>query len=171
MRRAATAAGCRDLVIVNSCGVTNEASRQARQAIRRLRREIPGRAIIVTGCAAEMEPDRFAAMPEIDGIVGNANKTAPATWRDAALVDSVGHDHAWRGGFGPAAPSSPLEEGTEDHTRAFLAVQNGCDHGCTFCAIPLGRGGSRSAPLADVVASAARCPSAVSARSCSPAST
>ena len=154
MRRAALAAGRRNLAIVNSCGVTNEAARQARQAIRRLKREAPERAIVVTGCAAEMEPGRFATMPEIDAIVANARKTAPASWQGMT----------WHGGFGPglegvSSPleaSSPLEEGTEDHTRAFLAVQNGCDHSCTFCAIPLGRGASRSAPLADVVALAER---------------
>ena len=142
MRRAALAAGHADLTIVNSCGVTNEASRQARQAIRRLRRDDPGRRLVVTGCAVAMEPERFAAMPEVDAVVANASKTAPSTWS---------------GGFGPdLAGASPLEEGVDDHTRAFLAVQNGCDHGCTFCAIPIGRGASRSAPLADVVASARR---------------
>jgi threonylcarbamoyladenosine tRNA methylthiotransferase MtaB len=140
MRRAALAAGRRDLVIVNSCGVTGEASRQARQTIRRLKREAPERAIAVTGCASTMEPERFAAMPEIDALVDNAGKTAIATWRGGA-ADNIG---------------SPLEEGVEDHTRAFLAVQNGCDHACTFCAIPLGRGASRSAPMADIVAAAQR---------------
>ena len=138
MRRAAEAAGRRNLAIVNSCGVTGEAARQARQAIRRLRREAPDRAIVVTGCAAEMEPDRFAAMAEVDTVVGNRGKTDAATWL---------------GGF--ADPTrSPLEQGREDHTRAFLAVQNGCDHACTFCAIPRGRGASRSAPLAEIVAAA-----------------
>ncbi len=140
LRRAALAAGRRDLVVVNSCGVTGEAARQARQAVRRARREHPGRTVAVTGCAAAMEPAAFAAMPEVDLIVANDVKTAPGTWQHGT----------------PAAVRSPLEEGTEDHTRAFLAIQNGCDHSCTFCAIPLGRGASRSAPLADVVASARR---------------
>ena len=140
LRRAALFAGRHDLVVVNSCGVTGEASRQARQALRRARREHPGRTIAVTGCAAAMEPEVFAAMPEVDLVVANATKTAPGTWRgDVAM-----------------AAGSPLEEGTEDHTRAFLAIQNGCDHSCTFCAIPLGRGASRSASLADAVASARR---------------
>ena len=146
MRRAAVAAGRRDLAIVNTCGVTGEAVRQARQAIRRLKREAPSRAIFVTGCAAEMEPTGFAAMPEVVGLVANGVKTARESWlgeREDSSLDSV---------FG----RSPLEEGFEDHTRAFLAVQNGCDHRCTFCAIPFGRGVSRSAPLAEVTAVAAR---------------
>ncbi len=142
IRRAARAAGRSDLVIVNSCGVTGEAARQARQAVRRLKRERPDRAIVVTGCAAAMEPERFATMPEVDAIVGNGAKTSVATWI---------------GGSPPVVlpDASPLQEGTDEHTRAFLAVQNGCDHRCTFCAIPQGRGASRSAPLADIVASAA----------------
>ena len=142
IRRAARAAGRHQLVIVNSCGVTGEAARQARQAVRRLKRERPERSVVVTGCAAEMEPERFASMPEVDAIVANRVKTAVATWRGGFVADV-------------ASPGlSPLQEGTEAHTRAFLAVQNGCDHRCTFCAIPLGRGASRSAPLADIVASA-----------------
>ena len=138
LRRAALAAGRRDLVVVNSCGVTGEAARQARQAVRRARREHPDHTIAVTGCAAAMEPERFAAMPDVDLVVANQAKTAVGTWRGDAT-----------------AARSPLEEGTE-HTRAFLAIQNGCDHSCTFCAIPLGRGVSRSAPLPDIVASARR---------------
>ena len=139
MRRAAVAAGRENLVIVNSCGVTGEAARQARQTIRRLKRETPDRAIVVTGCASEMEPERFSAMPEVAAIVGNPAKTLVESWWSApAMVPPH---------------SSPLVEGFEDHTRAFLAVQNGCDHACTFCAIPIGRGTSRSAPLADIVAS------------------
>jgi threonylcarbamoyladenosine tRNA methylthiotransferase MtaB len=141
VRRAARAAGRNNLVIVNSCGVTSEAARQARQAIRRLKREQPDRAVIVTGCASEMEPARFAAMPEVDAIVGNLEKAQEASWWSEP---------------GETVPMSPLAEGVEDHTRAFLAVQNGCDHACTFCAIPAGRGRSRSAPMADIVASARR---------------
>ena len=147
LRRAALAAGRRDLIVVNSCGVTGEAARQARQAVRRARREHPGRTIAVTGCAAAMDPDTFAAMPEVDLVVANEAKTAPGTWSPVP----------WREGATPAAsPRSPLEEGSQDHTRAFLAIQNGCDHSCTFCAIPLGRGASRSAPLVEVVAAARR---------------
>ncbi|WP_246725282.1 radical SAM protein, partial [Beijerinckia sp. L45] len=149
MRRAALSAGHRDIAIVNTCGVTGEAVRQARQAIRRLKREAPTRDVVVTGCAAQMDVAAFAAMPEVDRVLGNGAKTAIESWRgawtdDGAAIADVVHGR------------SPLEEGVEDHTRAFLGVQNGCDHSCTFCAIPLGRGPSRSAPLADVVASASR---------------
>ena len=140
IRRAAQ--GRRDLAIVNTCGVTGEAVRQARQAIRRLRRERPDRAIVVTGCAAEMEPQRFAAMPEVDRLVANRVKTTADAWASSEARGAPRADH------------SPLEEGVEAHTRAFLAVQNGCDHACTFCAIPRGRGAARSAPLGDVVARA-----------------
>jgi threonylcarbamoyladenosine tRNA methylthiotransferase MtaB len=140
MRRAALAAGRRNLTIVNSCGVTSEASRQARQTIRRLRRETPEREIVATGCASEMEPERFLSMPELDALVGNRLKTSFATW--SATPSAV------------PGPSSPLEVGVEDHTRAFLAIQNGCDHSCTFCAIPAGRGAARSAPLAEILTAA-----------------
>ena len=149
MRRAALAAGRHDLGIVNTCGVTGEAVRQARQAIRRLKREAPTRDLVVTGCAAQMDAAAFAAMPEVDRVVGNGAKTAVATWRGGSTDDGATLAEV-------VAGRSPLEEGVEDHTRAFLSVQNGCDHSCTFCAIPLGRGPSRSAPLADVVRSAAR---------------
>ena len=144
IRRAAIAAGRHELTVVNSCGVTGEAARQARQAIRRARRADPLRQIVVTGCAAAMEPARFAALPEVDAVIPNDLKTEVLTWRSDP------------GSRPDRAPASPLQEGVEDHTRAFLAVQNGCDHACTFCAIPLGRGASRSAPLADVVAAARR---------------
>lgn len=143
MARAARAAGRSDLVIVNSCGVTAEAVRKSRQAVRRARRDYPGRTVVVTGCAAEMEPEAFAAMPEADVLLPNATKTRPESWR-------------FDGEPSPSLPGSPLEEGVEDRTRAFLAVQNGCDHSCTFCAIPLGRGGARSASVAEVVASVRR---------------
>jgi threonylcarbamoyladenosine tRNA methylthiotransferase MtaB len=135
IRAAARNAGRENLVIVNTCAVTAEATRQARQAIRRLARENPGAQIIVTGCAAEIDPLRFAQMPEVARVVGNARKTDPETWAESAPEQSA------TGDFGRAmAP----QEGVEDHTRAFLAVQTGCDHRCTFCIIPFGRGPSRS---------------------------
>ncbi|VVC55772.1 Threonylcarbamoyladenosine tRNA methylthiotransferase MtaB [Beijerinckiaceae bacterium RH AL1] len=133
----------RDVAVVNTCGVTNEAVRQARQAIRRLRRERPSRAIFVTGCAAEMERETFAGMPEIDGLVPNGLKTQPGAWALPSPTPRQSADEK----------PSPLEESTAS-TRAFLAIQNGCDHACTFCAIPRGRGAARSAPTADVVARA-----------------
>ncbi len=144
VRRAAEAAGRRDIAIVNSCGVTGEAARQARQAIRRLKRAEPDRAVVVTGCASAMDPAAFAAMPDVDAVVGNDAKVAIATWRC---------DHPPE----PVRPHTmaPLA-GTAEHTRAVLAVQNGCDHACTFCAIPLGRGASRSAPPDAIVDEARR---------------
>ena len=136
MRRAAAAAGHDNLVIVNTCAVTAEATRQARQAIRRLARENPGAEIIVTGCAAEIDPLRFSEMPEVARVIGNARKTDPGTWATSAggPLATDGFSHA-------LAP----QEGVEDHTRTFLAIQTGCDHRCTFCIIPFGRGPSRSA--------------------------
>ncbi len=142
MRRAAAQAGRDNLVIVNTCAVTAEATRQARQAIRRLARENPGAEIVVTGCAAQIDPLRFAEMPEVARVIGNARKTDPETWAEPWA------DPSSKGDFGRAmqAVTSPLapQEGVEDHTRAFLAVQTGCDHRCTFCVIPYGRGPSRS---------------------------
>jgi threonylcarbamoyladenosine tRNA methylthiotransferase MtaB len=147
IRRTAQAAGLSDLIIVNTCGVTAEATRQARQTIRRLKRETPERAVFATGCGVAIEQARFAAMPELAGLIDNAVKARPEAWRLAA-----GEADDARA----TPPASPLLEGREDHTRAFLAVQNGCDHSCTFCAIPQGRGRARSAPLAEVVAAARR---------------
>jgi threonylcarbamoyladenosine tRNA methylthiotransferase MtaB len=132
MRRAALVAGQRDLVIVNTCAVTGEATRQARQAIRRIARERPQARIVATGCAVETDRTAFADMREVTEIVPNAQKTASATWRAPASLE----------------PSA----GIEGHTRAFVAIQNGCDHRCTFCIIPFGRGASRSVPPELIVA-------------------
>ena len=123
-----------DLVVINSCAVTGEAVRQTRQAIRRARRNRPGARLIVTGCAAEVERTALAAMPEVDGLIANTAKLDPRAWNVA-----------------PTAPAHrPL------HTRAFIAVQNGCDHACTFCVIPQGRGNSRSLSVAAVLAEVER---------------
>ena len=119
----------RDLVVVNSCAVTSEAVRQTRQAIRRARRSHPEARLLVTGCAADIERDQLAAMPEVDGLVANTAKLDARAWNVPA-----------------AAPSIP-----QDRTRAFIAVQNGCDHACTFCVIPQGRGPSRSLTIGEVV--------------------
>ncbi len=150
MRRHAADAGLGDAVIVNTCAVTGEAVRQATQTIRKLRRENPFAQIIVTGCAAQIEPERFAAMPEIDRVVGNAEKMRPETFHGLGLADSLRVQvndimsvretaHAVVDGFGTNA-------------RAYVQVQNGCDHRCTFCIIPYGRGPSRSVPAGEVVA-------------------
>ena len=138
-----------DAVVINTCAVTAEAVRQARQNIRRIRRERPGARIIVTGCAAQTEPDTFAAMLEVDRVIGNEEKLDPRTWSGGARV-AVGDIMAAR------RHAAPVVDHLAGHTRAFLQVQNGCDHRCTFCIIPFGRGNSRSLPINDCVAQARR---------------
>ena len=142
IRRAAAAR--ENLAIVNTCAVTGEAVRQGRQAIRRLKRAAPARKIVVTGCAATIDPAAFAGMPEVDALVANRDKTDPATWAGEGFVEP-----------GIEAPLR-LAAGMEDHTRAFLAIQSGCDHRCTFCVIPYGRGPSRSVPAEEICAAAQR---------------
>lgn len=144
MRAHAMAAGLDDAVIVNTCAVTAEAERQARQAIRRLRRERPTARIIVTGCAAQIDAASFAAMPEVDRVIGNQEKLKADSWTGLDPV-AVGDIMEAR------EAASHLVEGFDDRTRAFLQIQNGCDHRCTFCIIPFGRGNSRSVPLGSIV--------------------
>jgi len=134
-----------DAVVVNTCAVTAEAVRQARQAIRRLGRERSDRRIVVTGCAVQSSPAMFAAMPEVDRVLGNEEKLDAAAWRDGPRV-AVGDIMAAR------AMKAHRVDALDGHTRAFVQVQNGCDHRCTFCIIPFGRGNSRSLPVADVLA-------------------
>ncbi|HEX5079518.1 MAG TPA: tRNA (N(6)-L-threonylcarbamoyladenosine(37)-C(2))-methylthiotransferase MtaB [Geminicoccaceae bacterium] len=143
MRSHAAAAGLEDTVIVHTCAVTAEAERQARQAIRRLRREKPGARIVVTGCSAQLDPQRYAAMPEVDRVVGNDRKLDPDLWRDLAGGEPivVGDIMAVR------ETAGHLVDGLDGRSRAFVQVQNGCDHRCTFCIIPYGRGPSRSIPM------------------------
>ena len=146
MRENARAAGMAEAVLVNTCAVTAEAVRQARQAIRKARRERPGVPIIVSGCAVQTGAEEFAAMPEIDLMLGNAQKLDPAAWRERSSSRGTIADIA---ATAPAA--ARIVTGIEGHTRAFVAVQNGCDHRCTFCIIPYGRGPSRSVPMGAVV--------------------
>ncbi|MCJ2137670.1 tRNA (N(6)-L-threonylcarbamoyladenosine(37)-C(2))-methylthiotransferase MtaB [Methylobacterium sp. J-026] len=137
------AADGRDRVVVNTCAVTAEAGRQARKAIRRIARERPGTEIVVTGCGAEVETAAYAAMPEVARLVGNAEKLRPEGWS----TDATGP-----GAVMAARAAEPTRiSAMAGHTRAFVPVQNGCDHRCTFCVIPFGRGPSRSVPVADVV--------------------
>ena len=150
MRRAAVAAGHDNLVIVNTCAVTSEAVRQARQSIRRIAREQPGARIVVTGCAVQTEPDRFAEMPESAKIIGNSAKTAPQTWTNLFQTERVMVDDI----MSVRETAGHFLDGLDGHTRGFLQVQNGCDHRCTFCIIPFGRGPSRSAAMGEVVAQA-----------------
>ena len=154
MRRHAQAAGLADLVIVHTCAVTAEAERQARQAIRRARRERPAARIIVTGCAAQISPASYAGIEGVDQLVGNDRKLKPETW---ALLAEGRTEQALVGDImAVRAPDAHDIDGIEGRTRAFLSVQNGCDHRCTFCVIPYGRGNSRSVPLVDAVAQARR---------------
>jgi threonylcarbamoyladenosine tRNA methylthiotransferase MtaB len=155
MRREALRCGRANLVIVNTCTVTAESEKQARQIIRRVKRERPEADIVVTGCAAQINPASFAAMPEVAKVIGNAAKTNPAAWErnDSSRVNVAGI-------MGAAAAPYVLNDGLADHTRAFLAVQTGCDHRCTFCIIPYARGPSRSAPLEGVTRAASRLASA-----------
>jgi threonylcarbamoyladenosine tRNA methylthiotransferase MtaB len=147
IRQNAEAAGLDDAIIINTCAVTAEAERQARQAIRRARRKHPTARIIVTGCSVQTDPDTYAAMPEVDQILGNAEKLDPAAWTKttARQVDDIEQ---------VMDASSPLIEGLEGRARAILQVQNGCDHRCTFCIIPFARGPSRSVPGQTVIAQA-----------------
>jgi threonylcarbamoyladenosine tRNA methylthiotransferase MtaB len=154
MRRHAAAAGIDDTVIVNTCAVTAEAVRQAAQTIRKLRRERPSVRIVVTGCAAQVEPGRFAAMAEVDAVIGNAEKMRPETFQALSVADSprvlVNDIMSVR------ETASAMIDGFGSRARAFMQIQNGCDHRCTFCIIPFGRGPSRSVPAGEVVAEARR---------------
>ena len=150
MRRHATAAGAgTDLVIVNTCAVTAEATRQARQAIRRARRQRPDARIVVTGCAAQIDPDGFAAMPEVDRVLGNQEKLQAESFADLAIADA--EKVRVNDIFSVKETAGHLIDGLEGRARAFVQVQNGCDHRCTFCIIPYGRGNSRSVPMGVVV--------------------
>jgi threonylcarbamoyladenosine tRNA methylthiotransferase MtaB len=164
IRRNAAAAGLGagepgDVVIVNTCAVTAEAERQARQAIRRLKRERPQARIVVTGCAAQTSPDRFAAMQEVDRVVGNDAKMRVDAWTEAqgifARIADFGIDPqrkiAVNDIMSVRETAAHLIEGIEGRARAYVQVQNGCDHRCTFCIIPFGRGNSRSVPMGKVV--------------------
>ncbi len=154
MRRHAEAAGLDDTVIVNTCAVTAEAVRQAAQAIRRLRRERPDACIVVTGCAAQVEPDRFSGMAEVDAVIGNAEKMRADTFQLLSTADSprvIVNDI-----MSVRETASAMIDGFGSRARAFMQIQNGCDHRCTFCIIPFGRGPSRSVPAGEVVAEARR---------------
>ncbi|HEY8255078.1 MAG TPA: tRNA (N(6)-L-threonylcarbamoyladenosine(37)-C(2))-methylthiotransferase MtaB [Rhizomicrobium sp.] len=144
----------RDVVVVNTCAVTAEAVRQSRQAIRRLRRENPGRPILVTGCAAQIEPQTYAAMAEVDAVLGNHEKLIAESYADFGVG---GAERIKVNDIMSVRETAPqMVDHFEGHTRAFLQVQNGCDHRCTFCIIPFGRGPSRSVPMGAVVAEARR---------------
>ncbi|MFX0545341.1 tRNA (N(6)-L-threonylcarbamoyladenosine(37)-C(2))-methylthiotransferase MtaB [Roseovarius sp. S1116L3] len=150
MKELAAEAGLEGAVVVNTCAVTSEAVRKARQDIRRLRRDNPTARIIVTGCAAQTEPATFSAMPEVDAVIGNTEKMQASTWADLAgdfgtepvQVDDI---------MSVTETAGHLIDGFGTRSRAYVQVQNGCDHRCTFCIIPYGRGNSRSVPAGVVV--------------------
>lgn len=152
MKELTAQAGVGDAVIVNTCAVTAEAVRKARQEIRKLRRENPDARMIVTGCAAQIEPETFAGMDEVDLVMGNTEKMNPATWQqlgggfigetEPVLVDDI---------MSVTETAQHLIDGFGTRSRAYVQVQNGCDHRCTFCIIPYGRGNSRSVPAGVIV--------------------
>ncbi|QIK41288.1 tRNA (N(6)-L-threonylcarbamoyladenosine(37)-C(2))-methylthiotransferase MtaB [Pontivivens nitratireducens] len=154
MKELAAEAGLRDAVVVNTCAVTAEAVRKSQQAIRRLKRDNPGAQVIVTGCAAQTEPETFAGMEEVAKVVGNLEKMQPDTWKNIAqgpdfigktekvIVDDI---------MSATETAGHLIDGFGTRSRAYVQVQNGCDHRCTFCIIPFGRGNSRSVPAGVVV--------------------
>ncbi|MEY1557799.1 tRNA (N(6)-L-threonylcarbamoyladenosine(37)-C(2))-methylthiotransferase MtaB [Yoonia sp. R2331] len=148
MKELATASGLQDAVVVNTCAVTAEAVRKAKQDIRKLRRANPGARVIVTGCAAQTEPATFSAMEEVDVVIGNTEKMQPATWNgligktEPVQVDDI---------MSVTETAGHLIDGFGTRSRAYVQVQNGCDHRCTFCIIPFGRGNSRSVPAGVVV--------------------
>ncbi len=153
IRRNAEQAGLSDIVVVNTCAVTAEAVRQARQSIRALRRERPAANIVVTGCAAQTEPQTFAAMPEADRVLGNAEKLTPSAWASvgAARIKTNAPKALVGDIMAIKQSAAHLIDTFSARSRAFVQVQNGCDHRCTFCIIPFGRGNSRSVPMDAVV--------------------
>ena len=152
MKDLAGQAGLENAVVVNTCAVTAEAVRKARQEIRRLRRENPGARLIVTGCAAQTEPETFAAMEEVDAVIGNTEKMQGGTWAGLAR-DFIGESERVQVDdiMSVTETAGHLIDGFGTRSRAYVQVQNGCDHRCTFCIIPYGRGNSRSVPAGVVV--------------------
>ncbi|WP_108880430.1 tRNA (N(6)-L-threonylcarbamoyladenosine(37)-C(2))-methylthiotransferase MtaB [Anderseniella sp. Alg231-50] len=153
MRSHTDAAGLDNAVVINTCAVTAEAQRQARQAIRRARRDRPGARIIVTGCAAQVDGPAFAAMDEVDLVVGNEEKLQADTWRKSAMDFGLAGETPVRVNDIMEVRETALHmlDGFGERTRAFVQVQTGCDHRCTFCIIPFGRGNSRSVGAGEVV--------------------
>ncbi len=152
MKELSQEAGLQDAVIVNTCAVTSEAVRKARQEIRKLRRENPDARLIVTGCAAQTEPDTFVQMGEVDAVIGNTEKMQLNTWKGLS-ADFIGETEAVQVDdiMSVTETAGHLIDGFGTRSRAYVQVQNGCDHRCTFCIIPYGRGNSRSVPAGVVV--------------------
>ncbi len=147
MKDLATQAGLNNAIIINTCAVTSEAERQARQTIRKLRRTNPDAEIIVTGCGVQIDPAKYADMPEVSRVVGNDEKMQASSYavnvkHDRVLVNDI---------MSVTETAAHLISGFEGKARAFVQIQNGCDHRCTFCTIPYGRGNSRSVPVGEIV--------------------
>ena len=150
MKELADQAGLTNTVVINTCAVTAEAVRKAKQDIRKLRRQNPEAKLIVTGCAAQTEPDTFIQMTEVDVVIGNTEKMQPSIW--AGLAGDFGTEPIQVDDImSVTETASHLLDGFGTRSRAYVQVQNGCDHRCTFCIIPFGRGNSRSVPAGVVV--------------------
>ncbi|WP_308911601.1 tRNA (N(6)-L-threonylcarbamoyladenosine(37)-C(2))-methylthiotransferase MtaB [Pseudokordiimonas caeni] len=149
MRRHAEAAGLEDIIIINTCAVTAEATRQARQSIRKLKRERPDAKIVVTGCAAQVDPGQFASMEEVTSVIGNQEKLEAKSF--ASLATNGLERVAVNDIFSVKETAGHLIDGFGERARAFVQIQNGCNHRCTFCIIPYGRGNSRSVPMGEVI--------------------
>lgn len=157
MRGEAEKAGLNNAILVNTCAVTGEAVRQARQAIRRARRDNPHARIIVTGCAAQTEKETFAGMPEVDAVLGNEEKLRSASYRSLPDFGVSAEEKVRVNDIMSVTETAPqMVKAIDGHVRAFIQVQNGCDHRCTFCIIPFGRGNSRSVPMGAIVDQARR---------------
>jgi len=157
MRKAAETAGLNNAILVNTCAVTADAVRQARQSIRRARRDNPQARIVVSGCAAQTEPETFAAMAEVDAVIGNDAKSQAATYRKLPDFGVSETEKIRVNDIMSVRETAPqMIDAVAGHARAFVQVQNGCDHRCTFCVIPYGRGNSRSVPMGAVVEQIAR---------------
>ncbi|MEM7244110.1 MAG: tRNA (N(6)-L-threonylcarbamoyladenosine(37)-C(2))-methylthiotransferase MtaB [Acidobacteriota bacterium] len=156
IRRRASEAGLTDAVIVNACAVTAEAVRDARRALRRARRQRPDAEVIVTGCAAQVEAKAFAELPEVDRVIGQGEKLQVESYRPRVDTGTDGPEVRVGDVMTLRETASHLIDGLSGRTRAFVKVQDGCDHRCTFCIIPYGRGNSRSVPVDEVLASCRR---------------
>ena len=152
MRKLTSEAGLENSIIINTCAVTAEAVRKSRQEIRSLRRKFPESKVIVTGCAAQIEPQSFSDMPEVDFVVGNSAKMDVATWKTLSIDKSFGTENVLVDDIMSVRENSGhLIDGFGTRSRAYVQIQNGCDHRCTFCIIPYGRGNSRSSPAGVIV--------------------
>ena len=152
MRELVTSSGLSDAVIINTCAVTAEAVRKSKQEVRKLRKENPSAKVIVTGCAAQIDPNSFASMAEVDFVIGNTEKMAKETWAQLSDKENFEFEKIKVDDIMSVNETAGhLIDGFGSRSRAYVQVQNGCDHRCTFCIIPFGRGNSRSVPAGVIV--------------------